>query len=127
MWACIHFETVFFHFFICYFIELDIKDHGRVYEYIKKMKDDEIRMLGRELGLEYATLTSLHHPQSQVIAAWLRVEDNVLTTSGPPSWKSLVKALQNVWRPDIADRIDCFENKRHYFGKNFCFTVLILV
>ena len=40
-----------------------------------------------------------------MIAAWLREEDNVTMTSGPPSWMSLVTALEAVGQRGIASKI----------------------
>ena len=37
--------------------------------------------------------------------SWLKTCDNVLTTSGQPTWSTLVTALQRIGRPDVASHI----------------------
>lgn len=45
------------------------------------------------------------HPQD-VVAAWLRQEDNVMSKSGEPTWRSLVKALREVGQEGVARKIE---------------------
>ena len=45
------------------------------------------------------------HPQDMV-AAWLRQEDNVMSKSGEPTWRSLVKALREVRQEGVARKIE---------------------
>ena len=52
-----------------------------------------------QVGLELEALPE------DMLAAWLREEDNVTITSGPPSWSSLVAALEAVGQRGIASNI----------------------
>ena len=54
--------------------------------------------LGMCLGLEYSSVKDLLDSKTyreDVIAAWLRRQDNVDKKSGVPTWRTLVKALRN--------------------------------
>ena len=67
------------------------------------MDNDQIRTLGGAFGLEFPKVSRMTTPLVEVIAAWLRGEDNV---SEPPTWKSLVKALREIGQNGIADKIE---------------------
>lgn len=41
-----------------------------------------------------------------MIDAWLNREDDVLDTSGDPTWKSLCKALKEIGQNGIANKIE---------------------
>ncbi len=47
----------------------------------------------------------MKHLPRDMVAAWLRREDNVLKASGNPTWKSLIKALETVGQKGVAEYI----------------------
>lgn len=80
-----------------------ISHHFEVSKYINELDHDQIRTLGGALGLEFPKLSRMNTPLSDVVAAWLRREDNV---KEPPTWKNLVKALRSIGQNGIANRIE---------------------
>ena len=93
--------------------ELTIDNHYKVYSYLKIMEDKHLIVLGRALGLHYTKLTRMNHLPAEMIAAWLRSEDDVQETSGPPTWDVLVKALGELGHVGIANRIDEENRETH--------------
>ena len=62
--------------------------------------------LGGRLGLLYNKLKHMKTYPDDMVAAWLRQEDNVVRLSGEPSWRNLVKALREVGQEGIARKIE---------------------
>ena len=81
-----------------------MKYHYQVCSYLKDMEDKHLIELGGALGLSYTKLTRMNHLPAEMIAAWLRAEDDVQVTSGPPSWDGLVKALRDIGQAGIASK-----------------------
>ena len=77
------------------------------------MEDKQLRELGGALGLDYIKITRMDHLPAEMIAAWLRAEDDVHETSGPPSWDGLVKTLREIGQTGIASRIDKENRETH--------------
>ena len=77
------------------------------------MDDKHLIELGGALGLHYTKLTRMDHLPAEMIAAWLRSEDNVQVMSGPPTWDGLVKALREIGQTGIASRIDKENRETH--------------
>ena len=81
--------------------------------YLCDLNKDQIYQLGLSLGLNARTLMETRDvaPQSRylsdMLAAWFRKQDKVLDKSGPPTWRSLAKALRDksVRQNGIADTI----------------------
>ena len=71
-------------------------------EYLKDL-DREVIKLGVHLRLSYIKLEDMK--KKNVIAVWLREDDNVTTRSGPPSWTSLATALERVGHTAIASKV----------------------
>jgi hypothetical protein len=46
-----------------------------------------------------------------MVAAWLRSEDNVMSMSGEPTWRTLVEALRKVRQEGIAKNIEKAESR----------------
>ena len=69
------------------------------------MEVSDIILLGQALGLLRSKLRRLKRLPDEMIDAWLRQEDDVLTESGPPTWKSLCKALREIDQNGIANEI----------------------
>ena len=70
------------------------------------MEDSDIILLGQALGLLRSKLKRLKTLPDEMIDAWLRQEDHVLDKSGPPTWKSLCKALREIDQNGIANEIE---------------------
>ena len=78
-------------------------------DYLLDMGKNHIYNLGLVLGLTHTKVTSMKDSDTfrdEVIAAWLRKEDNV-TKKGEPSWTVLISALKHrrVGQIGIADKI----------------------
>lgn len=81
--------------------------------YLYDLNKDQIYQLGLSLGLNARTLMETRDvaPQSRylddMLASWFRKQDMVLDKSGPPTWRSLAKALRDksVRQNGIADTI----------------------
>ena len=84
---------------------LEMNDHSQVCEIIKDLDREESINLGGVLGLSYIKLKKMNTIPEDMIAAWLRGDDNVIETSGPPSWESLAKALNKTGHTEIANTI----------------------
>ena len=82
-----------------------MKDHFDVTQYLTDLEPAQILRLGGALGLHYPNLKKMQTPLEDMVEAWLRKDDNVLERSGPPTWKSLVKALETIGNIGIADKI----------------------
>ena len=85
------------------------KDLLAITEYLLNMDKTHIYNLGLLLGLRQAKVKALKDSDSfldDVIAAWLRKEDQV-TDKGEPSWTVLISALkhQRVGQTGIANKI----------------------
>ena len=61
--------------------------------------------MGGALGLTYDILEKMKALPDDMVAAWLRREDYVITSSGEPTWRTLVKALRRVGQEGIAREI----------------------
>lgn len=85
---------------------LSERDHLKINQYLKFMEDKDIILLGQALGLERSKLKKMKDLPGAMIDAWLNQEDDVLATSGPPTWDSLSKALREIDQIGIAARIE---------------------
>ena len=70
------------------------------------MDDRQIRYVGGALGLAYDTLDKMKNLPEEMVAAWLLKQDYVMTSSGEPTWRSLVKALRRVGQEGVAREIE---------------------
>ena len=84
---------------------LGIEDHFDVAQYLSELDIGQIRKLGLALGLHYSNLKNMKSPLDDMVEAWLRKDDSVLKRSGPPSWKSLVTALEAISSTGIAEKV----------------------
>ena len=74
-----------------------ISDLTEVSHYLSQLEKKNMYSLGLAMGLNYIKLKDMIDSMTfrhDVIAAWLRREDDVLTR-GAPSWRSLVAALRH--------------------------------
>ena len=62
--------------------------------------------MGGALGLSYNTLHKMTKYPDDMVAAWLRREDFVMSMSGEPTWRTLVEALRKVGQEGTARDIE---------------------
>ena len=79
-------------------------DHFEVTQLLKDLHKEDIIRLGTALGLSFVKLTKMGMFPDEMVAAWIRGDDNVNKTSGPPSWESLATALDKTRHTDIASK-----------------------
>ena len=84
---------------------LSIADHFKVTQVLKALDNKQLIHLGTALGLEYPHLKRMQTLPEDMVAAWLNMKDEVMDTSGTPTWSSLVKALEDTNQKDVASRI----------------------
>ena len=82
---------------------------------LRDLNNEQIIKLGAKLGLSFPALQRMKTLPEDMVAAWLREEDKVTTTSGPPSWTSLVTALEAVGQMGIASKIRKGESGVFFF------------
>ena len=86
---------------------LDLRtDHFKVCSYLQELNEHQIRRVGGALGVVYDVLEKMNVYPDDMVAAWLRREDYVLSMSGEPTWKSLVQALRKVGQGGVAKKIE---------------------
>ena len=90
---------------ILYTTDLSI-DHFKATTYLQSLNELQIRRVGGALGLTYDILEKMKTLPDDMVAAWLRREDYVITSSGEPTWQTLVKALRRVGQEGIARDIE---------------------
>ena len=64
---------------------------------------------------------------NEMISCWRREDDDVITTSGRPSWLSLVKALEEEGHNGVAARIKSGMSSKLIFRPRNCLNVLPLL
>lgn len=76
---------------------------------LKLLDDEQIQHVGEALGLRYNVLQRMDRCcfLDQMVAAWLRKEDNV---RNDPTWRTLIEALRNEGQSGVAETIE--EDKR---------------
>lgn len=77
-----------------------MEDHKEVTDYLRDLNEDHCISLGGALGLTYTNLNRMKRYPEDVVAAWLRKEDNVI--KHPPTWHNLVRALEKISQNGIA-------------------------
>lgn len=77
---------------------LDFADHNKIDKFLRKLENKNIIRLGVELGLDQIALknTSSDSLLGDMISSWLRKDFNVEKKSGPPTWRSLCNALDEI-------------------------------
>ena len=77
-------------------------DHFQVSSLLENLNNDNLRKLGTALGLAFTKLKRMTSLPDDMVEAWLRGDENVVKTSGPPSWESLATALDKTGHTEIA-------------------------
>ena len=81
-------------------------DHFKVSQCLQNLDKNHMNTLGGALGLSYGKLCKMTKYPNEMVTAWLRKEDYVLSMSGEPTWRSLVKALRITRQEGIAQDIE---------------------
>ena len=71
------------------------------------LNDSQIQNVGRALGL--INTYKMKNLPEEMVAAWLRREDVVMSMSGEPTWRSLIQALRKVGQEETASAIEAAE------------------
>ena len=71
---------------------------------LKNLSKEDIQRLGEALGLSYTKLQNMNLFPDEMVAAWLKRQDDVLRT-GKPTWRTLVDALREIDQNGIAEDI----------------------
>ena len=74
--------------------------------HLQDLNDQQLRNVGGALGLSYSIMGKMSTLPEDMVAAWLRREDFVMSMSGEPTWKTLVEALKKVGQGGIAGDIE---------------------
>ena len=83
-----------------------MNDLRTVQSHLKDLTPQNLMVLGVELGLRYPHLLEMKNLRLELVAAWLNGEDNVLNSTGPACWSSLIAALRENGHKGIADKIE---------------------
>ena len=78
-----------------------MKHHRDVNRYLNDLDNEQIVQVGLALGLNYAKLKRMRMLPADMVAAWLRKEDDVIEV-GEPTWKVLCKALKDIGQTGLA-------------------------
>ena len=76
-----------------------------VSQLLQEMPDDSLTTLGEALGLSYSKLLRMKNLQDELVAAWLRREDNVTSLGKPVTLRTLAEALQKIGQTGVALKI----------------------
>ena len=107
------------------FIHAAIGDLVQVTDYLLDLQHLDIYNLGLTLGLHQPHLKEMKTSETfrdDVIAAWLKKEDQVLKR-GIPTWKNLAKALRDprMNQAGIATQIETNKNQDGMHTLNVCY------
>ena len=95
---------------ILYLSDLD-SVHFKATAYLQKLDKQRVRNVGGALGLSYSSMEKMTSFPDDMVAAWLRREDFVMSMSGEPTWRTLVEALRKVGQEGTARDIEKTETK----------------
>ena len=94
--------------------------------YLKSLSNTGIINVGVNLGLDYNSLKNVREDvMNEMISCWRREDDDVITTSGRPSWLSLVKALEEEGHNGVAAKIKNGMSSKLIFCPRNCLNVLL--
>ena len=89
---------------ICLSLLSGIDHHHDVCDILKDLNLSHLIDLGSALGLSYIKCKECS-TKSDIVACWLRKEDNVLSKSGEPTWSVLEDALEKIRQRGIAESV----------------------
>ena len=81
-----------------------MRHHFKVSQSLKDLPNEDLITLGGALGLSFPKLKKMRDLPSELVAAWLRKEDNVLEC-GKPTWRLLATALKDIGQNGVAKSI----------------------
>ena len=79
--------------------------HFEVCQFLEPLTNHQCIQLGGALGLNHFKLEKMRNFPSDLVSAWIRREDNVLTKSGDPTWNTLIVALETIGQKGVAQDI----------------------
>ena len=88
------------HAYIC--TPTAMKDLFEITQYLQDMDNKQLIKLGGALGLHHPSLKRMETLPDDMVAAWLRREDNVLKMNGEPTYETLAVALEAVRQNGLA-------------------------
>ena len=74
-------------------------------EYLSDLTNKKLLKLGSALGLLWSNLKKMTMLCEDLVEGWLNGADNVVATSGQPTWASLIKALEKIKLKGVAEKI----------------------
>ena len=77
-------------------------DHHVVTQELNDLNNEQLMKVGGALGLYHPHLERMKNLLPDMVASWLRKDDNV---SQPPTWASLATALKAVGHTGVASGI----------------------
>ena len=89
-----------------------MKHHFEINRHLMDLDNEQIVQVGLALGMNYAKLKRMRSLPGDMVAAWLRREDDVLEVSGVPTWKVLSEALKDTGQTGLAMKIQ----QKHQHG-----------
>ena len=79
-----------------------MRHHYEISRHLKELDNDQIIEVGTALGMNHSKLKRMHSLPGDMVAAWLRKEDDVLEN---PTWKVLSEALKDTGQTGLAKKI----------------------
>ena len=86
-------------------MHVGMRNHYEISHNLMDLDDQQIVQVGLALGMNYAKLKRMRSLPGDMVAAWLRREDDVLEISGVPTWKALAEALKDNGQTGLAMKI----------------------
>ena len=103
-WLIATLINIIWSFYVALSLSTDMGHHFKVSQCLKDLPNEDLISLGGALGLSFPKLKRMRDLPSEMVAAWLRKEDDVLK-QGKPTWKILVNALRDIGQNGIANSI----------------------
>ena len=82
-----------------------MRHHYKISSCLLDLDNQQIVQVGLALGMNYAKLKRMRSLPGDMVAAWLRREDDVLEVSGVPTWKVLSEVLKDTGQTGLAMKI----------------------
>ena len=82
-----------------------MEDHFQVTECLSDLTNKELLKLGSALGLHWPNLKKMTMLCDDLVERWLNGADNIVATSGQPTWASLINALEKIKLERVAEKI----------------------
>lgn len=81
-----------------------MRDLNEIATYLRNLDTNHYVSLGGEFGLFHPKLNRMRHYPNDVVAAWLRREDDV-SNKCRPTWRNLALALEHIGQNGIAEAV----------------------